>query len=102
MGGSGMNEKRQERIESAILYVVRQFPGLMGPMAIQAAVKAVFQVPEEESARIEDNLAFLESMGLLIRRDSGRGYPVFFLSDRANQLMPSDGPRIQFRPPAYA
>lgn len=97
-----MNEKRQERVESAIVYLVCQFPGLLGPLAIQAGVKAVFHIPDAECAPIEDSLAFLESMGLLIRRDSGRGYPVFCLTERGMALLPNRRPRIQLKTKATA
>lgn len=88
---------QQRRVEQAVLYLVRHFPGRMGPKAIQAALAAVYFIPEEECAPIDDRLAFLESAGLIIRRDSGRGYPVFYPTNRITGLPASNRGSVHFK-----
>jgi hypothetical protein len=91
------DRRQQRRVEQAILYFVRHFPGRMGPNTIQAGVAAVFYIPEEECSPIEDRLAFLESAGLIIRRDSDLGYPVFFPTNRIAALPASNRAGVQFK-----
>jgi hypothetical protein len=92
-----MNEQLQERVESAILQLIAEFPGLLGPVAIQAALKKVFGMPDEKATKTGQELTFLETIGLISSQDLGNGRFVYRLTNRGAQWLGSDRVRIQLR-----
>jgi hypothetical protein len=92
-----MNEQPQERMESAIIQLIAEFPGLLGLPAIQAALKKVFGLPGEKTAKAGQELTFLETIGLISSQDLGNGRFVYRLTDRGAQWLGSDRVRIQLR-----
>jgi hypothetical protein len=92
-----MNEQPQERIESAIIQLIAEFPGLLGPVSIQAALKTVFGLPDEKTAKAGQELVFLETIGLISSQALGNDRFVYRLTSRGAQWLGSDRVRIQVR-----
>jgi hypothetical protein len=92
-----MIEQPQERVESAIIQLIAEFPGLLGPVAIQAALKKVFGLPDEKTAEAGQELTFLETIGLISSQDLGNGRVVYRLTNRGEQWLGSDRVRIRLR-----
>jgi hypothetical protein len=92
-----MNERAPERVESAIVHLIAQFPGLLGPKAIRAALKTVFGLPDAQAARAGQDLMLLEALGLISHEDLGEGCFVYRLTARGAHLLGDHRVRIQLR-----
>ena len=51
-----MTTGAQERTEAAIIHLIAEFPGLLSPTAIRAALKAVFGLTDVQAAKAQEEL----------------------------------------------
>jgi hypothetical protein len=86
-----MHDTIRHRLHQAILRLICEFPDLLGPVGIQAALKTVFGFTPEEAARAGQYLTLLETRGFVSHQDLGRGCFVYHSSKAAS------GPRTQRR-----
>jgi hypothetical protein len=92
-----MRPQSSERVESAIIQLVAQFPGLLGPVGIQAALKTVFGMTGLEAAQAGHDLVLLETLGLIFSQDLGKGRFVYRLTGRGHKMLGGNRVRIQLR-----
>ena len=81
-----MSQRPVTLAQKDILRLVRSFNGLFGPLAIEAAMSALSQVPETEWQPIVNHLDALVSRGLA-RCDQSTGRPRFFLTEAGERAI---------------
>jgi hypothetical protein len=92
-----MHDSARNRAQWAILRLIAQFPGLLGPVAIQAALKTMFGLPAEQSANAGQYLVLLETAGMISSQDLGKGRFVYRLTNRGAHLFSTGYARRRLR-----
>jgi hypothetical protein len=72
-----VHSRRLNRTEQAILRLVSDFPGLLGPVGVELALRTLAGKSPSAAARAGQLLALLETRGLIFRHDLGKGRFVY-------------------------
>jgi hypothetical protein len=78
-----VHSRRLNRTEQAILRLVSDFPGLLGPVGVELALRTLAGKSPSAAARAGQLLVLLETRGLICRQDLGNGCFVYRIARRS-------------------